>query len=242
MKGALEDISRTPADQLPNNDKIWSRNVRELSYDIEDSIDTFMVQCKGKRLDRQHGLKKVIDRSLNLLVQPKVRHKIATEIREIKSRVMEVHERRCRYEVNLGGDKPVTVDPRLFTQYTEVKELVGIHEVRDELINNMLTEENNVHMKQGKIVSIVGFGGLGKTTLANAVYEKIRSRFDCAAFVSVSRNPHMEKLFQDMFYQLAKRNNARIIVTDEIREFLQSKRYENFTVRTLVVGINLITP
>jgi len=52
----------------------------------------------------------------------------------------------------------------------------------------------------------------------------------------------MEKLFQDMFYQLAKRNNARINVIDEIREFLQSKRYENFTVRTLVVGINLITP
>ena len=177
------------------------------------------------------------------MVQPKVRHKIATEIREIKSRVMEVHERRRRYEVNLGVDKPVTVDPRLFTQYTEVKELVGIDEARDEFINNFLTEENNVPMKKGKIVSIVGFGGgLGKTTLANAVYEKIRSRFDCAAFVSVSRNPHMEKLFQDMFYQLAKRNNARINVIDEIREFLQSKRYENFTVRTLVVGINLITP
>src|SRR6185503_2167859 len=65
MKGALEDISRTPADQLPNNDKIWSRNVRELSYDIEDRIDTFMLQCKGKRLGTQHGLKKIIDRSLN---------------------------------------------------------------------------------------------------------------------------------------------------------------------------------
>jgi len=50
----------------------------------------------------------------------------------------------------------------------------------------------------------------------------------------------MEKLLQDMFYQLAKRNNARINVTDEIREFLQSKRYENFTVHTL--DINLITP
>ena len=59
----------------------------------------------------------------------------------------------------------ILIDPRLFTQYTEVKELVGIDESRDELIKT-LEEENEVSMQQhGKIVSIVGFGGLGKTTL-----------------------------------------------------------------------------
>jgi len=232
MKAALEDISRTPAEQLPNNDKIWSRNVRELSYDIEDSIDTFMVQCKDKGLGKQHGLKKVIDRSLHLLMQPKVRHKIAKEVREIKSRVMEVHERRRRYEVNLGVDKPVTVDPRLFTQYyTEVKELVGIDEARDEFINNCLTKENNVPMKQGKIVSIVGFGGLGKTTLANAVYENIRAQFDCCALVSVSQTPDLKRLFKGLLNDFGKSINEEILdesrLIKVLREFLQDKRYES---------------
>ncbi|KAG2563234.1 hypothetical protein PVAP13_8KG204900 [Panicum virgatum] len=213
MKAALEFISRTPAGQLPNNDKIWSRNVRELSYDIEDSIDTSMVQCKGKRLGTQHGLKKVIDRSLNLLMQPKVHRKIAKEVREI----------------NLGVDKPVTVDPRLFTQYTEMKELVGIEEARDEFINNFLTQGNNVPMKQGKTVSIFGFGGLGKTTLANAVFEKIRAQFDCCAFVSVSQTPDLKRLFKGLLNDFGKSINEEIL--DESRlikvlgEFLQDKRY-----------------
>ena len=178
-----------------------------------------------------------------MLTRAKFRRKIATDIRDIKSRVMEVCERRERYKISGVADQPAnaTFDPRLVFQYAEAKELVGVEETRDEVVK-ILMGGDEVSKEEDKIVSIVGFGGLGKTTLANAVYEKIRSRFDCAAFVSVSRNPHMEKLFQDMFYQLAKRNNARIIVTDEIREFLQSKRYENFTVRTLVVGINLITP
>ena len=156
---------------------------------------------------------------------------------------MEVCQRRERYKISGVAAQPVstTFDPRLVTQYAEATELVGVEETRDELIK-ILMGGDEVSKVKDKIVSIVGFGGLGKTTLANAVYEKIRSQFDCSAFVSVSQNPHMEKLFQDMFYQLAKRNNARINVIDEIREFLQSKRYENFTVRTLVVGINLITP
>jgi hypothetical protein len=111
MKGALEDISKIPADQLPNKDRIWARNVRELSYDIEDSVDKFMVQCKNGRLAKQNGLKKVIGRSLDLLMQPMICRKIATEIKEIKSRVIEVHERRCRYEVSLGVELLISLLP-----------------------------------------------------------------------------------------------------------------------------------
>ena len=178
-----------------------------------------------------------------MLTRAKFRRKIATDIRDIKSRVMEVCERRERYKISSVADQPAnaTFDPRLVFQYAEATELVGVEETRDEVVK-ILMGGDEVSKEEDKIVSIVGFGGLGKTTLANAVYEKIRLQFDCSAFVSVSRNPHMEKLFQDMFYQLAKRNNARINVIDEIREFIQIKRYENFTVRTLVVGINLITP
>nr|CAB3490387.1 unnamed protein product [Digitaria exilis] len=65
MKGALEDVSKVPPHQLPNGDDIWARNMRDLSYDIEDSIDEFMLQFDGRKLDNQHGLKDIIDRSLD---------------------------------------------------------------------------------------------------------------------------------------------------------------------------------
>ena len=223
MKAALEDISETPADKLNKVDRIWARDVREQSYDIEDSIDTFIVHCKGSKvLSEQHGLiKRIINRSLDWLIQPKIRRKIATDIRDVKSRVKEMSKRRDRYKINGQVAKPVLVDPRLLARYEKTTELVGISEARDELIKMLMVEGNQVSKKQEKIVSIVGFGGLGKTTLANVVYENLRAQFDCSAFVPVSQTPDMEKLFNNLLYQLGKRNNASINnAIDELREFL----------------------
>ncbi|VAI94029.1 unnamed protein product [Triticum turgidum subsp. durum] len=84
-----------------------------------------------------------------------------------------------------------------------------------------------------KMLSIVGFGGLGKTTLARAMYDKIKVQFDCRLFVSVSRNPDITKIFKTMLYGLDKRKFANINeavrddeqLIDELRAFLQDKRY-----------------
>jgi disease resistance protein RPM1 len=116
--------------------------------------------------------------------------------------------------------------------YTHVTELVGIEETRDELIN-MLIQGDNWLKHPLKMVSVVGFGGLGKTTLAKAAYDKIKEHFDCDAFVSVSRNPDMKKVLKDILYELdkskyadihnAKRDERQLI--DVLGGFLTNKRY-----------------
>ncbi|KAG2563343.1 hypothetical protein PVAP13_8KG315004 [Panicum virgatum] len=234
MKGALEKVSNTPPDQLDIQDKIWVRDLRELSYDIEDYIDTFMVRVKGDKSAKRPSFKNLVHKSL--IKNVRIRHRLATDIRGIKSRIAEVQERRLRYDVNNGVAKPTiaTVDPRLFAQYTEAKELVGIGHSSDELIK-VLMDGNRFPLQQGKIVSIVGFGGLGKTTLAKHVYEKIRGLFDCCAFVSVSQTPDLHKLFMAILYQLDwnKYDDSFFNETfldeqgliNELREFLGHKRY-----------------
>jgi hypothetical protein len=81
------------------------------------------------------------------------------------------------------------------------------------------------------VLSIVGFGGFGQTTLANLVYEKIKGQFDCGAFVYVSHNPDVVRIFKDMLYQLDgveyiyKETWSEQQLISELRKFVQHMRY-----------------
>jgi len=227
MQAALEEIASAPPDQLDKQDKIWSSEVRELCYDIEDSIDTFVVRCTGGAPAGPDGMRGFIGRSLDLLTRLRIRRQVATDIRDIKRRVIEAGKRHESYRIDVA--KPAAVDPRLLAHYKKATELVGIDEARDEVISILMEGDDQVSNQHGKIVSIVGFGGLGKTTLANAVYEKLKEKFDCWAFVSVSQTPDMRKFFKGLLYELGKNVNDETLderqLIDQVRKFLQMKRY-----------------
>ena len=98
----------------------------------------------------------------------------------------------------------------------------------NELIDRLM-EGGEPSKKQLKTVSIVGFGGLGKTTLAKVVYDKLKGQFDCTAVISVSENPNIERIFINILHQLGHDKNVGTCDTqqliNEVRAFLHDKRY-----------------
>ncbi|XP_025828010.1 putative disease resistance protein At1g50180 isoform X2 [Panicum hallii] len=232
IRAALCNVGEVPVEQLNELVRIWSRDVRELSYDMEDIVDTFMGRVQGPDTPSKKSAKRFIKKLGNIVTKAKTRHEIAKEIKDIKERVREVAERRDRYKVDAIKPVKTLVDPRITALYTKTTDLVGIDEAREELITR-LTKGDGMSAQQQRVVSIVGFGGLGKTTLAKAVYDQLRVQFDCTAFVSVSQNPDLNKLLKNLLYELDKQKHAKIHSTmleerhliDLIREFLQNKRY-----------------
>ncbi|KAL6842887.1 hypothetical protein ACP4OV_027200 [Aristida adscensionis] len=238
MQTALLEVSDFPIDQPPSRQvKLWAKEVRELSYDLEDKIDRFMVRVDHAP-NQFHGLRSFIDKTRNLLRKAKTRREICSGIKEIKTHIKEVRERRDNYKIDKVAAKPtgISVDSlRLLALYRKTTELVGTEE-RSNSIVKMLVEQEEASKEKLKLVSICGMGGLGKTTLANVVYKKLRGKFDCEAFVTVSLNPLMDKILKAILYQTDDPNNAKYAnihekgwdeaqLINELRNHLRDKRY-----------------
>nr|CAB3466259.1 unnamed protein product [Digitaria exilis] len=202
--------------------KDWRSKVCELSYDIEDCIDLFLHKMMSNGDAEANLVNKIITRIKKIWSW----HNMANLIGQLKARVEEQGHRRKRYRFDGPSSQVVVrVDPRLPALFVEAERLVGIDGPRQKIIE--LLENDGYGQQQLKVVSIVGFGGLGKTTLANQVYQKIKGQFDCSCFVPVSRNPNVSKILADMLKELGSYVNPsddeRQLI-NKLRAFLQDKR------------------
>jgi disease resistance protein RPM1 len=122
-----------------------------------------------------------------------------------------------------------SLDPRIAALYNKVADFVGIDEASKELIMRLTKDDDK--SAQQRIVSVVGFGGLGKTTLAKVVYDELKIKFDSTAFVPVGRNPDLKKVLKAIAVDLGIHINFDILderqLINKLREFLENKRCVN---------------
>lgn len=230
MHAALKEYTELedPSGQV----KVWISLVRELAYDTEDVFDKF-IHHLGKG-SHHGGFKELLHKIVLPLKTFAARREIASQIDDLKVRIKQVKELKDSYKLNDASAstyRHAVVDPRLHAFFAEEAHLVGVEGPRDDLAEWMLEGINS--SKHCKVLSIVGFGGLGKTTLAKEVYHKIQGHFHCWAFVSVSQKPDIKKIIRDVISQVSRKDASINDTSDwdekkfiaKLRELLQDKRY-----------------
>lgn len=118
MNGFLLDAADDGRGRESNQVRAWRRQVHELAFDSRSCVDRYVQTLGARHPAAGAGLLASFGRVPELVRTLPTRHRIATEIRELKGRALEVGERRLRYGVvtparEVEGSSSSTVAARL---------------------------------------------------------------------------------------------------------------------------------
>ncbi|KAI4970884.1 hypothetical protein ZWY2020_001798 [Hordeum vulgare] len=190
----------------------WMKEARELSYDVEDALDKFMLHSRDGSGAADNDSDGFSEKMSAWLSEAAARRRTGQEISEAISRARGAEAEDPRRDCSL---------------YREPGEPVGVDGPAAEIIRMVDGGGKQLDLE---VVSMVGCGGVGKTTLARRVYDTMGQQFECRAFVSVSRRPHVVAILRDIRSQLGYEyaqsltEDAKSLL-DSISNFLQDKRY-----------------
>ncbi|KAL7234877.1 hypothetical protein ACSBR1_018361 [Camellia fascicularis] len=188
LKKALEDLETLLADaenkQVYDKDiKKWLEEVYHLAYDADDLLDDFATEALKRNVMAEEttmGRKPAKFPRLSL--------ETGSKLNEITSQLQEVATK----GKDLGLDKTLvgrmSTDLWQRSQTTCLKEthIHGRDEDMKQIIELLLGDAPTA--KQFDVIPIVGMGGIGKTTLAQHIYDhdKVEKHFNMKAWVCVS--------------------------------------------------------
>ncbi|PON78374.1 NB-ARC domain, LRR domain containing protein, partial [Parasponia andersonii] len=135
------------------------------------------------------------------------------------------------FETGSSGNKVTKVDasgvdPRLGSLFIDEDELVGIDSTAEQIITSLVEGPT-----MRSVISLVGEGGIGKTTLARKVFkdETMRQKFQCFAWITVSQSYNMERILKIMKNQICKEKEETDGTVEGLieclRHYLETKSY-----------------
>ncbi|XP_047071367.1 disease resistance protein Pik-2-like [Lolium rigidum] len=225
MQAFLGDLGST-RDGRDRRLKDWMKQIRDMAYDMEDCIDDFAHRLPHDSLSDARC--SFIVTRVHELWTFWPRREIASKISELKVRAQQIAERRSRYGLdnptpfsgngngNIGSSATTgSIAEHLITkrQLIHTEQPVGA-------VTNMTNlrewlKKHSDSVKHRSVLSIVGFGGVGKTTIATALYVEFRNEFDCRALVTVSQNYDEDQVLRDILGQIKPTDTPAQIKTHE---------------------------
>ncbi|KAL9451399.1 hypothetical protein AB3S75_013043 [Citrus x aurantiifolia] len=206
IQAVLEDAEQRQMKQ----DKavtFWLDQLRDASYDMEDVLEEWITETRKLQLDEggddddddnDGAFVTLLTKVCSFLPaasncfggfkQLSLRHDIAVKIREISEKLDDIARQKDRFNFVENVSNNVRNPERMRTiSLIDKRKVFGRVEEKNELLSKLLGESSE--QQEGlHIISLVGLGGIGKTTLAQLAYntDEVKRNFEKVIWVCVS--------------------------------------------------------
>ncbi|XP_057802345.1 putative disease resistance protein At1g50180 [Salvia miltiorrhiza] len=203
MQSFLEDANKKQfEDKRVYN---WISEIREVAQDAEDTIEMFLINVENSKS------KGLLKRCTSFAKRMYQLDGIGDEIESIRGRLDAIDKSRERYGIKDFGQE-ATADSgwrlqvesrRRLSPLKNDEHLVGVEDdVKTLLEESILNEER----KGLSIAVLEGMGGIGKSTLARAIYNHrdVAGRFDSRGWVAVSSEFTPQETIKQLIFRLQR--------------------------------------
>nr|GMC80864.1 disease resistance protein RPM1-like [Ipomoea batatas] len=207
--------------------KAWVKIVRELAYDAEDVLDEFLFRFGGDRTGGGFYAKiKNIYTSVNNF---RARRRLGLQLRRIKTRVNNISQEQPKLlttsDHTVYSYNKWWYDSRGDALLLEESDLVGIENPKHFLVSLLLDVDDDL-----RIHSVVGMGGLGKTTLVKKTYDdaQVINHFQLRVWLTISETFNVDELLKDAIRQLIKQTKQdstqdfEAMDSNKLKEFIKN--------------------
>ncbi|XP_050273575.1 putative disease resistance protein RGA3 [Quercus robur] len=176
--------------------KLWLDKLKCVSYEMDDVLDEWNTAMIRKEIEKQQKEDENAETSTTkkrkvwpLISVPNLfQHRdIAHKIKELNEKLDEINKEREMYGFELSKAIEEVVERPKTTSYVDVSDILGRGKVKDELVS-ILLGEGTKKQKCPHVISLVGMGGMGKTTLAQLAFNhhEVMDHFEKRIWVCVS--------------------------------------------------------
>ncbi|XP_073008750.1 putative disease resistance protein RGA3 [Typha latifolia] len=194
------------AEEKQLKDKVvrtWLANIKDVAYEMDEILDSYAAEALRSKLEGQSiGRWKKVKSYLHCICFQNglFNYRLAQEIKAINEKLDKLVKDRYNLGLQMfGGMNRLEITERPKTSsVVDDSSIIGREEDREKIINLLLSPNNSLRACFS-ILPIVGMGGLGKTTLAQLVYndDRIKEHFTLRMWVCVSEDFDETKLTKE---------------------------------------------
>ncbi|CAN1829321.1 Putative disease resistance RPP13-like protein 1 [Linum perenne] len=224
-----------------NQIRVWLGNLSEAMYDADDLLDDFATEASIHHQHQQVSEKcsccTVVSCLASVAKKLYYELKMAHSVKVVRQRLDDIAADRQtlmlepdRSEFDDCLDERETVSSPPFL-------VIGRQNDMDEIVPRLLHEENKNNNNNIYVLPIVGFGGMGKTTLAQLIFdaEQIKARFEIRTWVYVSQSFDLKTVVKNILVSVT---GEEIQVKDPQLNFLKDCLHSRIAGRSSLIVLD----